>query len=262
MPRTQTATGPRVQTIDRAVLILRCFDAQNPALGVTELANMTGLSSSTVFRLLSSLKQNGLVSQSGSDYKLGPLVLQLAQQRGVAATLLAAAYPVATRLRDLVNETVGVHELLPSGERTVVGQVEGLHELRRVYTELGAPIPLTYGSPGKVILAHLPASKQEEWLTRPIPSVTPQTINNPSDLKKELAIIRGRGWAESNSERTAGIWSVAAPVFDSSETVIGALGISVPSVRMSDARSFRLGKHVKEAAAEVSALLGAYTLEG
>ena len=63
-----------VQSIDRAVLILRCFTARTPRLGITEIARATGLSTSTTHRLLASMQANRLVRQ-GPDrrYALGSL---------------------------------------------------------------------------------------------------------------------------------------------------------------------------------------------
>ena len=61
-----------------------------------------------------------------------------------------------TALRDEVDETVGLHELLPTGERVVVDQVECHQELRRHYTDIGIPIPLPHGAPGKAMLSDAP----------------------------------------------------------------------------------------------------------
>ena len=57
-------------------------------------------------------------------------------------------------------------------------------------------------------------------------------------------MARSRGWAGSRSERTPGIRAVAAPIFDHSGAAIGALGLSVPEVRMDDARAEELGDRV------------------
>ncbi len=90
------------------------------------------------------------------------------------STLKGAALPFMTALRDEVDETVGLHELLPSGDRVVVDQVESRQELRRHYTDIGIPIPLPHGAPGKAILSSLPWDRQVQALARPIATVTAQ----------------------------------------------------------------------------------------
>lgn len=252
------ARRPGVQSLDRAVMILRCFDARKPALGISELARLTGLSTSTVHRLLGSMGDNDLIRQTTDRrYSLGPLAVQLARSGAIPTTLRDAAQPFARRLRDEVDETVGVHELLSSGRRAVIDQVESRHELRRTYTEFGVPLPLPHGAPGKALLAHLPRERQEWWLARPIAPATPQTIADPEALRDQLAEIRERGWAFSDGERTPGIRAVAAPLFDHTGSAVGALGLSVPTVRMDDYRSPQLGARVRDVAWQVSETLGA-----
>ncbi len=257
-PATRSPARSGVQSIDRAVAILRCFDARRPDLGSSEIARMTGLSTSTTHRLLVAMVDNRLIRQtSARRYGLGPLLVQLVRSGAVATTLRDTALPFMVSLRDEIDETVGLHELLPTGERVVVDQVESHHELRRTYTDIGVPIPLPHGAPGKAILSVLPLPAQEEWLQRGIDAVTERTVTDPEQLRHQLAQARAQGWSRSRSERTPGISAVAAPLFGQSGTVIGALGVSVPEVRMDDARAAEFGARAAATAWEVSEALGA-----
>lgn len=248
----------RVQSIDRAVGILRCFDATHPELGITDLAGLTGLSTSTVHRLLVSMTDNELVRQSTDRrYALGPLVVRLAHGGALASTLRTAALPLAKALRDQVNETVGIHEHLPGWRRAVVDQVESRQELRRTYTEFGIPIPIVHGAPGKAILAFLPHAEQDRVLTERIEAATERTITDPDELRADLARTRERGWAYSDAERTPGIRSFAAPVLDFGGSVLGAIGLSVPALRVDEARKADLGERIRAAGRQVSEALGA-----
>lgn len=257
------ATPPRsgrssVQSIDRAVAILRCFNARRSDLGISDVARLTGLSTSTVHRLLLAMQENRLVRQTTDRrYGLGPLVVQLARGGGIPETLRDAAMPVLRALREATEETAALHELLPSGERVVVDQVESHHQLRRTYTEFGIPMPLPQGAPGKVLLAFLPWERQVEVLSGPLEQVTPHTITDPETLAAQLAGTRARGFAMSMSERTHGIRTVAAPVFDFGARVVGCLSLSGPEMRMPMDRMELLGEEVATAAWSVSEVLGA-----
>ena len=137
--------------------ILRCFDGRRPELGISELARSTGLSTTTVHRLLSAMQKNHLVRQTGTKrYGLGPFLLQLANSGAIPRTFREAALPFMTDLRDEFDETVGLHEFLGSGHRIVAAQVESHQELRRTYTDIGVPIRLAHGGPGKAIWSVLP----------------------------------------------------------------------------------------------------------
>ena len=61
----------------------------------------------------------------------------------------------------------------------------------------------------------------------------------------------------SRTERTAGICSVAAPVFNYSGGVAGCLSVSGPEMRMPVERMEEFGMRVADGAWSVSELLGA-----
>lgn len=250
-----------VQSINRAVAILRCFDGRKPELGISEISRSTGLSTSTVHRLLGAMQENQLVRQTGTKrYGLGPLLLQLANSGAMPRSLREAALPFMTDLRDEFDETIGLHEL-HGDHRIVAAQVESHQELRRTYTDIGVPIRLAYGGPGKAILAALPADELGRHLTEPIQPITTATTVAPTEIEQELQTARLRGYAESKGQRTVGIYAVAAPIFDHTQRVVGALGASVPEVRMDAERAQQIGARVREAAWQLSTALGA-TPEG
>ncbi|MGH3358653.1 MAG: IclR family transcriptional regulator, partial [Nocardioidaceae bacterium] len=204
-----------MQSIDRAAAILRCFAEHRAELTLSEIARATGLTTSTVHRLLAAMQHNLLVRQArGRRYAPGPLLVQLVRGGAVTTTLRDAAMPAMTAMRDEVGETVGLHSLTPNDERVVIDQVESHHPLRRTYTELGLPIPLPYGAPGKVLCAWVPPARCESILHREISPLTPTTVTDPQALRTQLDEVRRLGYALSFAERTPGIRSVAAPLFD------------------------------------------------
>ncbi len=265
---TDRRTGGRtagVQSIDRAASVLRCFVSSEGSAaaagpvdrGASEVARATGLSVSTAHRLLVALTSNGLLSSDPSGrYTLGPLVSQLASG-GVRTHLRAASLPLMQRLRDHVAETVGLHELMASGERAVIDQAESHQPLHRCYTEIGVPIPVTLGAPGKAILAFLSSQRRADVLSEPIRQVTRATVTDPRRLERELVAVRRRGYAFSYEERTLGVHTVAAPLWDHHPAVIGSLSISAPKARMAKRRMDELAEPVTETARGVSRLLGA-----
>jgi IclR family transcriptional regulator, acetate operon repressor len=247
-----------VQSIDRAVAILRCFDGRRPELGISELARSTGLSTTTVHRLLAAMQKNHLVRQTGTKrYGLGPFLLQLANSGAIPRTFREAALPFMTDLRDEFDETVGLHEFIGKGHRIVAAQVESHQELRRTYTDIGVPIKLAHGAPGKAIWSALPVDEFRRLLAEPIERKTDATTVDPVEVERELGVARARGYASSKGQRTVGIYAIAAPVFDHTQKVIGAIGVSVPEVRMTADRADLMGTRVREVAWQLSTALGA-----
>ncbi len=255
---SQDRSGSGVQTIDRSAAILYAFSSRQPSLGVTEVAAKTGLSTSTAFRLLSALQHNGLLRQTPDRrYVLGAGFLQLAHLAATHAVLRDIAQPAMNTLRDEGEETVGLHELSGKSDRVTIAQAESRLALRRTYTDLGTPVPLPQGAPGKALLAFLPPSQQAAVLSGPLERVTPATITAPATLRQQLADVRRTGYAISLGERTAGTCAVAAPIWDQTAQPVACLSISAPEQRMPMTRCRELGELVKSTAWEISELLGA-----
>lgn len=247
-----------VQSLDRAVAILDSFTADRQDLGVSDIARLTRLSRSTTHRLLMSLQHNQLVRQvpGGTRYALGPHVLRLAHAALAHVALETIAEPIMTWLRDTCGETVGFH--LPHGEyaRTVVSQVESRQPLRRTYTDIGQPIPIYQGAPGKLLLAYRPPEIQAEVLARPMEATTAHTITDPQRLQKELERIAGQGYALSLEERTPGISTCSTPIYNHTGKVIAALSVSGPSSRLTPERLLEIVPLARQAAHRISMQLG------
>jgi IclR family transcriptional regulator, acetate operon repressor len=256
---TMQQSGPKtVQSFDRPVAILDAFTADRPELGVSEIARITGLSRSTVHRLLVTLRRHELVQQlpNSTDYALGPHLLRLAQAAYSHVNLQKAARAVMPALRDECDETVGLHARLGPTTRTVLDQVESTQPLRRTYIEIGMPIPIYQGAPGKVLLAFSSRELQEEILAGELVATTPRSITAPEKLRAELVRTRKSGYALSLEERVASISTVAVPIANHTGNVIASLSVTGPSSRLSKRRLVELVPAAARAAHEISVNLG------
>ena len=251
--------GPKtVQSFDRAVAILDAFTANRSELGVSEIARITGLSRSTVHRLLVTLRRHELVQQlpNSTDYALGPHLLRLAQAAYSHVNLQKAARAIMPQLRDECDETVGLNARLGPTTRTVLYQVESRQPLRRTYTEIGMPIPIYQGAPGKVLLAFSSRELQEEILAGELLPATSRSITDPDKLRAELARTRKSGYALSLEERVKGISTLAVPIANHTGMVIAALSVTGPSSRLSKKRLLELVPPAARAADTISVSLG------
>lgn len=251
--------GPKtVQVFDRAVSILDAFTPERSELGVSEIARITGLSRSTVHRLLVTLRRHELIQQlpDSTNYALGPHLLRLAQVAFSTVKLERIAQTVMKQLQSRCDETVGLHARLSPTTRTVLAQVESGQQLRRTYTEIGQPIPIYQGAPGKVLFAHSPSVLQDEILAGKLEAATPRTITDPDKLRAELVQTIKNGYALSFEERVAGISTLAVPVADHTGSVVAALSITGPSTRLSRKRLLELVPLAMDAARSISANLG------
>ena len=84
----------------------------------------------------------------------------------------------------------------------------------------------------------------------------PLTITDVAELRRDLELTRGRGYAVAVDELEAGLWSVAAPVHDAGGSVIAALSISGPTVRLRSGLLDELGRLVRNEASTLSVRIG------
>lgn len=258
--RTEDA-GPvsgGVQSIDRAVALLSVFTPERPVVGLSDIARLTGLSRSTVHRLLAALSAHGMVQQAphSTSYSLGPRLLGLADTARHHLTRERQAEPVMTWLRDQCGETVALHVLDETPARHTLSQVESTQPLRRTYTDLGTPHPAHQGAPGKVLLAFAPEHVRETALSRRLASPDGSTVLRPDVLRAELEEVRRQGYAISLEERVKGVVTVAVPARDHTGEVSAALSISIPAVRAGRDELLALAPLALHAASTLSARLG------
>jgi len=221
-------------------------------LGVAEIAERLELPRSTAYRYISALRMHRFVEEApgGAGYRLGGRILEMAASMA-RKPLREVALPHMQRIARETGETV-----LLCGLREHVGvcleKVDGTHALRVSY-ELGETYPLHAGATGKAILAHLDPGELDE-IVRDVglPRFTESTITSEGKLKKELAKVRGCGYAESEGESILGTHGIAAPIFSSSGGIIGSIGVSVPNLRAEDKNRERLIRLVVEAAKKIS----------
>ena len=252
-----------VQALNRAIDILMVFSQESLALSLGEVAGRAGLSKPTAFRLLTTLKDRGLIRQDPASrtYELGFSMLALAAVRAWQVNLRDRAGRHMREIRDTVNETV-VLSVREGDFRVHVDQVEGRHPFRRIAPP-GERAPLYAGAASKVLLASLDDAEIADYLRRvPLVPLSPSTITNPARLRKEITLVRRRGYAEGLNERNHGGAAAAAAVRDHTAATVAALHISVPIARYSPKVRMLCVKAVREGAEALSRELGYGTAAG
>lgn len=88
-------------------------------------------------------------------------------------------------------------------------------EQLRIYSRIGAAVPLYCTAVGKVILAYMPDEERERVLPHlALKRLTPNTVGSLQELKAELYRVRKNGYACDLEEHELHIRCVAAPLWD------------------------------------------------
>jgi IclR family transcriptional regulator, acetate operon repressor len=242
------------QSVERALAILRAFEAGPAELGVTELATRAGLSVSTAHRLVRALCVGGLLRQEPRTerYQLGPTLVVLGR-RAEEALGYAQALPVLEELAGTTGESVNLG--IRSGSDVLVVLDVASAQPLRFNQASGTRVPIHTSAMGKCLLAFGgdPAGAVEE-LPRLDP-VTDRTITSPAALLDELERTRRRGWALNDEERNPGVRAVAAPVLDTEGRAVAAVAVQGPVVRLARKHLPELAVRLADTTGRVAPLL-------
>jgi len=259
---TDLARAGTIQSVRRALLLLKTFGPSRPELGVNELARMHGLHPSSVSRLLATLAEAGLVRADPETrrYRLGLGILELAAVLLRDFDVRSAAQPVMRDLSRLVQETVNL-SVLDGAEAVIIDQVAAPSGVAFV-SWIGRRTPVHATSHGKLLLAYLAEPRQDEVLgtitdrSGRLPKITERTIDTVKELVDEMALIRRRGYATARGEFHPDTSGVSAPIFGPTGEVAAALVVAGPSFRVSQRRQMELAPTVIETAAGISREIG------
>lgn len=251
----ETHSDARAATVERAFEILALLRDSAEPLGVRAISRRVGTSPATAHRLLQTLVAHDFVAQATDSraYRLGWGWLGYAAKVLGRIDLIEVAGPLARQLRDETTETVTVQ--VPAGDdRVCVYEAEGLHEVRR-RVGVGRQVPLVAGASGRAVLAFLPDQEIQRMLDSAVP-LTSGTLTDPVRLRRLLDETRGTGIAASRGETVDGVASVAAPIFDSGNAVVGSIAVTGPSSRCDEETLRSFIPALQQTALAVSRQLG------
>lgn len=226
--------------------------ARGGPLGLNEVTQRSGVSKSTVFRILATLRQLGyVVRDENRNYYGSRTVGDLVSTTGNTEAIRRAALPHMLKLRDLYGETVnlGQREL----DKVVYIEVVPSEFALRFEERPGSTIYVHASALGKVILAF-----SDEWTVegvlqgRELPMLTRNTIIDATELMTELKRIRDAGLAFDRGETSASATCVAVPILDASKHAIAALSISGPSSRFHPRKDSPVVEDLLRVAAAIS----------
>jgi DNA-binding IclR family transcriptional regulator len=227
-------------------------------VGLRELARETKLPIAVTHRLVTALVAQRYLEQDAETgkYRVGVQAFEVGRVYLKSARIENCAPPVLRRVveKEHLNAFLGVMR-----DQSVV-YLLALQDFGpfNIRVAPGSEVPLTTTAMGRVLLSDLSDSQIEDKLAR----YAAQRFSAPEspsrdDLMAQLATIRRQGYAVSQDEAFHGVVSVGAPVVDYSGRVVAAISIGRPIHLEKGPSLDRMIRCAKQAAAEISACLGA-----
>ncbi len=219
-----------LQSLERGIAVIQVFSRERPALTLSEVARLTGITRATARRILLTLEEVGHVRSDGRLFSLTPRVLTLGWAYLSSLNLWEVAQPMMEDLAERTNESCSAATLdLP--DIVYVARVP----TRRIMTislGVGTRLPAVTTGMGRVLLADLPADELDAFLAQAtLEAHTERTITDRARLRQAIDTVRANGWALMDQELELGLRSVAAPLRAGGRT-IAALNVAVAAPRV------------------------------
>ena len=226
------AKGDFVEALARGLEVITSFTPSAIRLTVSDVAARTGLARPTARRLLLTLEQLGYVNSHDGEYSLTTKVLELGTAYIGAVGMWEVAQPHLEALVDRTGESSSIAQL--DGSDIVYVARVPVPKIIAFVVHIGTRFPAVATSMGKILLSDLPSSVLDDVLELPSKSgLVPHHVPSRSQLDRELATIRKRGWALSDERLARGVRSVAAPIRNVHGQTVAAVNVTVHAAETS-----------------------------
>jgi IclR family KDG regulon transcriptional repressor len=245
-----------IGSVQRCLQLLRLFGQASSGLMPAEVAKLSGLPTSTVYRFLANLETAGFLRcGDGGKYYLDAACFSSGQAALSHLDIRRLSLPYLKALNEHTRETI--HLLVRQGLSAVYVEKLESPQLPNTISRIGVSVALYCTAVGKVLLAYLPAEDLARVLRQIEPRCrTAHTISNTEELQRQLERVRRCGYSFDLEENEPHIRCVAAPIWDHSGNVNASLSVSGPAKRMPVTRMRELAPVVQEAGIRISRELG------
>jgi len=246
-----------VLSLRRGIDVLTAVAAADRPVGITDLSRSLGLAKGSVARLVATLAQENFLVRNPvtAKYRLGMRLWELCGRAVAGLDVREIARPVMERLHAATQETVHITVLSEGGQMVFLEMLDSTRAIRP-NVSLGAHLPPHCVANGKAVLAYLSEARLDGVLNGKLRRYTEKTITRKSELRQVLEEVRRRGYATNFGEYRDDVSGLAAPIRDRVGNAVAALGVSVPTSRMTRDFLRDVAPLLVAGAQEVSSALG------
>lgn len=224
-------------------------------MSASEIAKELDLPRTSVFRIMKTLEEEGMVRAVGKGYVMGHRLINLGLQVVSQIPERDLCVPVLHALTEQTQESS--HFAILSGSNSLLIEVCDSPHALRVASRPGTLADMHCSASGKCMLAYASDEAREDLLDRiTFTKRTERTHTCKESLIPEFDEIRRRGYAVDDVEYNDHVRCVGAPVFNALGQVVGVVGMTAARSRFPKSRVPEVAKQVIAAANDLSTKLG------
>ena len=218
-----------VAAVDRALSLLVAFEPDGTPQALSELAAKTGMYKSTILRLMISLERfNCVLRLADGRFQLGPSLFRWGSMYRRSLKLDDHVVPVLQHLVEVTGESASFYARDPqSGQRLCLFRQDSQKSVRD-HVRAGDLLPIDRGAAGRVL----------------------REFAGERGASKRVHVVSSLG------ERDRETAALAVPIFGASQALIGALSVSGPVARFTEASIALIAESIVEAARQLTGRIG------
>lgn len=217
-----------IQSVEIGIRLLHVLIEASGALTLTQLSELSGMTTSKAHRYLASFQREQLVRQDPETgkYDLGLMALRL----GVAALARVDLVTLAGNSLQNLADDVGCTALLNiwCDQGPIIIKIA--HSRRTFVTSLGlgSVLPVLSSATGRVFLAHLPDAITDDVVAQELEILKHQPLlsqesYSKAGIKKTTASVKNTGLAAVDGYVIRGLRAIAGPILNTQGEAVAVI---------------------------------------
>jgi IclR family KDG regulon transcriptional repressor len=242
-------------TTGRVLALLETLSKEKE-LNLERISERTKIPKVTALRLLTTLcKSKYIIKNPNDSYSLTLRMFSVGSRALDWTEIIEISRPIVEQLKNDLQETIHMG-ILEDRKAVYIMKEESPHTVR-MYSRVGKNIPLYCSGLGKCLLSYQGEKYIDEYISKTdLRRRATKTITDQYSLKKELSIIKERGYGFDDEENEGGIFCISAPIFNHEGFIEAAISVSWPIYRIKKEEIPTFIKMIKSSANEISKILG------
>ena len=226
-------TDPSFMTsLARGLAVVKAFSEQRRAMTIAQISHKTGIPRAAVRRCLYTLKQLGYAGSEANNFFLKPKILTLGYSYLSSTPLTLSAQPCLNHVSQVLGESCSL-AVMEQDEVLYISRSQTARVMS-IAINAGSRLPAYCTSLGRVLLASLPPSELDTYLSRVhLRPFTERTVVSEERMREILIETAQQGYAIVEEELEIGLRSIAVPVRGATGMVMAAINVGAQATRVS-----------------------------
>ena len=202
----------RVPALDKCFAMLELLARSDRLLGVSEISKALNLNKSTVFNIVHTLDDLGVLEKvAEGKFQYGTRLYVLGRAAGRSSALISTVHPYleAINHKTKLSAFLGIRSGLTA---VIIDKADTAFDIK-IFSEIGMRIPLLAGAGGRAFLSQLSDTEVDDILLHnDLNKFTPNACVNKKKYKEMVKKVRTDGIAIDMEEYIEGIRAFAIPL--------------------------------------------------